>query len=155
MRPTNLNAEQRAAGLALLAIRIAAGLAFIYHGSAITFGAFHGPGPQGFAGFMHLPLIVAYLVGLAQLLGGIAVLTGVLARLGALAIIPVMLGAIVLVHWPKGFDITKGGMEYALTQLLLGIAVLIAGAGPYSLYYLLVPARPATTAPDSERVRAA
>ena len=53
--------------LALLLLRIAAGLVFLYHGCAILFGAFGGPGPQGFAGFMHLPVAVGYLVGLAQL----------------------------------------------------------------------------------------
>jgi hypothetical protein len=33
----------------------------------------------------------------------------------------------------KGFDIGKGGVEYALTQLLIAIALLITGAGAYSL----------------------
>jgi hypothetical protein len=32
-----------------------------------------------------------------------------------------------------GFDVTKGGMEYALMQLLISIALFIAGAGTYSL----------------------
>src|SRR5215469_1732241 len=62
--------------LALLLIRIAAGLVFLYHGSAILFGAFGGPGPQGFAAFMHAPVIVGYLVGLAQFAGGAAFLFG-------------------------------------------------------------------------------
>ena len=57
--------------LALLVLRIASALAFLFHGSAILFGAFGGPGPAGFAGFMHMPLIVGYLVGLAQFAGGI------------------------------------------------------------------------------------
>ena len=34
---------------ALLSIRIASALAFLYHGSAILFGAFGGPGPEKFA----------------------------------------------------------------------------------------------------------
>jgi putative oxidoreductase len=44
-----------------------------------------------------------------------------------------MLGAIFLVHLPHGFDIGKAGIEYALTQLLIAIALLINGAGAYSL----------------------
>jgi uncharacterized membrane protein YphA (DoxX/SURF4 family) len=44
-----------------------------------------------------------------------------------------MLGAILLVHLPHGFDISKGGMEYGFTQLLIAIALLIIGAGSYSL----------------------
>jgi hypothetical protein len=31
------------------------------------------------------------------------------------------------------FDISKGGMEYAFTQLLIAIALLITGAGSYLL----------------------
>ena len=118
---------------ALLILRIASGLAFLYHGSAILFGAFGGPGPQGFSAFMHMPVVVGHLVGLAQFAGGLAILSGVLIRLGAACVIVVMLGAIFLVHLPHGFDIGKSGMEYALTQLLIAIALLITGAGAYSL----------------------
>ncbi|HTU47082.1 MAG TPA: DoxX family protein [Bryobacteraceae bacterium] len=118
---------------ALLLIRIASGLAFVYHGSAILFGAFGGPGPAKFAAFMHAPPAIGYLVGLVQLFGGLAMLTGILVRLGAACIIVVMLGAIFLVHLPHGFDIGKGGMEYALTQLLIAVAILIAGGGAWSL----------------------
>ena len=123
--------------LALLIIRIAAGLAFLYHGSAILFGAFGGPGPQGFSAHLHAPVIVGYLIGLAQFAGAIAVLTGLLIRIGAICIIIVMLGAIFLVHLPHGFDVSKGGMEYPLTQLLIALALLIAGGGAYSLGSLL------------------
>src|ERR1700749_4204973 len=98
--------------LALLLIRIAAGLVFIYHGGAILFGAFGGPGPQGFAAFMHAPAIIGYLVGLAQLADGVEILTGFLIRIGAICIIVVMLGAILLVHLPHGLDVSKGGIEY-------------------------------------------
>jgi putative oxidoreductase len=123
--------------LALLFIRIAAGLAFLYHGSAILFGAFGGPGPQGFAAFMHAPAIVGYLVGLAQFGGGLAILTGLLIRVGAICVIIVMLGAIFLVHLPHGFDVSKGGVEYALTLFLVALALLVAGGGAYSLSSLL------------------
>ena len=122
---------------ALLAIRIALGLAFRYHGSAISFGAFGGPGPQGFAKFIHAPDIVGYLVGLAQFGGGLAILTGLFIRIGALCIIIVMLGAIFMVHLPHGYDISKGGIEYALNQLLIALALLFVGAGDWSLSSLL------------------
>jgi putative oxidoreductase len=125
-RPAQVNA-------ALLILRIASALVFLYHGSAILFGAFGGPGPQKFSAFMHMPAVVGYLVGLAQFAGGLAILSGVLIRLGAACIIVVMLGAIFLVHLPHGFDVSKGGIEYALTQLLIALALLITGAGAYSL----------------------
>src|SRR5207248_9904867 len=65
--------------------------------------------------------------------------SGALIRLGAACIIVVMLGAIFLVHLPHGFDVTKGGIEYALTQLLIALALLITGAGAYSLAPRLPP----------------
>lgn len=137
---TSLTPEQQREGAALLIIRLASAACFLYHGSGILFGVLGGPGPRGFAAHSHLPVVFGYLVGIAQFGGGLAMLTGILARLGALGIMAVMLGAIFMVHLPKGFDVTQGGFEYALTQLLIAFAILIAGAGPYSLYYLLRPA---------------
>ncbi len=124
---------------ALLLIRIASALAFLFHGSAILFGAFGGPGPQRFAAMAHAPIAIGYLVGLAQVAGGLAVLTGIFTRVGAVCIIIVMLGAIMLVHLPHGYDISKGGMEYAFTQLLIALALLFAGPGDYSLNSALPP----------------
>ena len=118
---------------ALLLIRVAATMAFFFHGGGILLGIFGGPGPARFAAFMHMPTAVGYLVGLAQVGGAIALLTGILVRIGAACLVVVMLGAIFLVHLPHGFDISKGGIEYALTQLLIALALLFAGAGRYSL----------------------
>jgi putative oxidoreductase len=129
-RPVQIN-------LALLILRIASAMAFLYHGSAILFGAFGGPGPEKFAAGHHWPTVLAYLVGLAQVAGGLAFLTGILFRVGAACIMAVMLGAIFLVHLQRGFHIANGGAEYALTQLLLAIAFLLTGPGQYSLTSLL------------------
>lgn len=118
---------------ALLILRICSGIVFLYHGSAILFGAFGGPGPARFSAFMHAPVVVGFLVGLAQFAGALAMLTGILIRIGAAAIMVVMLGAIFLVHWPHGFDVSKGGIEFALTQLLIACALFLTGAGKYSL----------------------
>ena len=118
-------------------MRLACSLPFLYHGSAILFGAFGGPGPQGFAAFMKMPVIIGYLVGLAQFAGGIAILTGALLRVGAVSVIIVMLGAIFLVHLPHGYDIGRGGLEYALTEMLLALGLLLAGPGKYSLASVL------------------
>jgi putative oxidoreductase len=123
--------------LALLILRVACALPFLYHGVGILFGAFGGPGPRGFAAFLHAPAAVGYLVGLAQFAGGLAILTGALLRVGAVCVIIVMLGAIFLVHLPHGYDLSRNGMEYALTELLLALGLLLTGAGAHSLRGLL------------------
>ena len=123
--------------VALMALRIASASAFLYHGSGILFGAFGGPGPRAFADSHGWPVAVASLVGLAQVFGAVAVLTGTFARLGAVCLIVVMIGAILLVHLPHGFDVSNGGFEYALTQMLVATAILLAGPGRYSVARLL------------------
>jgi putative oxidoreductase len=121
----------------LLIMRLACSLPFIYHGSAILFGAFGGPGPHNFAAFMKAPVIVGYLVGLAQFAGGIAILLGAFLRVGAACVIVVMAGAILLVHLHHGYDVSHGGMEYALTEFLLSFGLLLAGPGKFSLAGIL------------------
>lgn len=120
---------------ALLILRIAAAIVFLYHGSAILFGFFDGPGPARFAAILHAPVFVAYLVGLAQFCGALAVLTGVLFRIGAVCLIIVMLGAIFLVHLPHGFNIAHNGIEFAFTELLLALALAISGPGDWALQF--------------------
>ena len=123
--------------LALLILRVACALPVLYHGGVILFGAFGGPGPQGFAAYQHLPVIYGYLVGLAQFAGGLAILLGAFGRIGSVCVIIVMIGAINRVHRPHGFDIGKGGMEFALTVLLVALGLLLTGPGSYSLGRIL------------------
>ena len=138
MSPTDtMGHDTRELNLELLIMRVACSLPFIYHGAAILFGAFGVPGPHNFAAFMKVPDVVGYLVGLAQFAGGIAILLGALLRVGAVCVIIVMLGAIFLVHLPHGFDIGKGGLEYALTEMLLALGLLLAGPGKFSLASVL------------------
>jgi putative oxidoreductase len=134
---SRLTGGTRELDLELLIMRVACALPFIYHGCAILFGMFGGPGPHNFAVGMKAPDIVGYLVGLAQFAGGIAILTGALLRVGAVCVIIVMLGAIFMVHLPNGYDIGHGGLEYALTELLLALGLLLAGPAKYSLASVL------------------
>jgi putative oxidoreductase len=60
-----------------------------------------------------------------------------LLRVGAACVIIVMLGAIFMVHLPHGYDIGHGGLEYALTEMLLALGLLLAGPGKYSLASVL------------------
>ncbi len=121
----------------LLIVRVACALPVLYHGSGILWGAFGSPGPQAFAAYQHIPLFAAYLVGLAQFAGGVAILFGALLRIGAVGVIVVMVGAIYRVHLPHGYNIGNNGYEFALTVLLLALALQLTGPGPYSLQGIL------------------
>jgi putative oxidoreductase len=104
------------------------------------FGAFGGPGPVKFAAFLHLPVFTAYLVGAGQFFGGLAILVGLFTRIAAACLVVIMLGAIIIVHLSHGFDVSHGGIEYAFTQLLIVLALLITGPGEYSLAAKTPPA---------------
>ncbi len=90
--------SQRLGTYAHWALRAALASVFIYHGAQKLSGL------DQFAHMMNLPYIVALLVALAEFVGGILVAIGGLTRdwvtrLGASLFIPVMAGAIALVHW--------------------------------------------------------
>jgi len=123
----------------LLVARIALGVPFVFHGASIAFGAFGGPGLSGFSTFTHLPLPVAALVGYGEILGGLGVLFGVLARPAAAGLLLIMLGAIVIVHLKHGYDVQKQGIEYPLTLIFLEIIILIAGPGLLNALALVRP----------------
>ncbi|MEA5446337.1 DoxX family protein [Gammaproteobacteria bacterium AB-CW1] len=114
-------------------LRIAWGSVFIYMG----IDKFMGGGLQEFATAMELPVFAAFLVALAEIAAGLLVLlgpftSGWITRLGALAAIPVLLGAIFIAHWGQWHfmatpDFPMGGMMFQATLLFLGIYLLIRG----------------------------
>lgn len=106
------------------ALRIALASVFLFHG----WGKIP---PNDFAQGMEFPLILAWLVVLAELGAGVFVLLGGflsdwMTRLGALFAIIIMIGAIVLVHLPNGWG-GDGGMEFQVVVLLIGLYLLIKG----------------------------
>ena len=92
--------------------------------------------------FLQLPVIVVIFVALAEAVGGGLVLLGGfvkgdfvgrwMTRLGALMIIPVMIGAITMAHWGQwNFVPTEshpiGGMQFQVTLLLIFLYFVIRG----------------------------
>jgi putative oxidoreductase len=116
----------------LLLLRLVVGGTMFSHGAQKLFGWFGGGGPQGTAGFLgslgfRAPLLMATLAGLGEA-GGLAFAAGFLTPLAALGIAIVMINAITLVHWSKGFFNGNGGLEFPL--ILLTVAVAISATGP-------------------------
>lgn len=122
--------------IALVLLRAILGIVFIYHGSQKLFGAFGGPGIEGFSAFLDslgapLPTLNAYVAASAEFFGGLALLTGVLARLASLPMVITMLVASFAVH--SGFDARQGGMEYPLTLAIVTAALGLFGPGDWTL----------------------
>ncbi len=122
-------------GLAILILRLVAGLAFIQHGWPKIQHAFSWMGPEA-----TVPGFLQALAALSEFGGGIALLLGLLTQLAALGIACTMLYAIVLVHVPKGDPfVGRGGSSYELAAVYLTIMVvlLLRGAGQMSLDALM------------------
>ena len=64
--------------ISLFFLRFVLFLSFFYHGTGILFDWFDGPGVKGFAGYMHFPLFIAVLVGIAETTGSLAMISVVL-----------------------------------------------------------------------------
>ena len=115
-------------GLAVL--RIATGVVFLDHGYQKMFKMGIG-GVTGFFGQIGVPLpgVMATLITVLEVFGGVALIIGFLTRPLALAFALDMLGAIFLVQLKSGFS--KFELEFLL--LAASVALIFTGAGRYSI----------------------
>src|SRR5690348_13709216 len=126
------------AAFGLLILRVVIGLILAAHGAQKLFGWWGGPGMAGWTGAMtrmriRPPAAWAWISALGEILGGIGLVVGLLTPLASFAIIASMLVAITLVHWPRGFWVSKGGYEFNLSIIAGALAVALTGPGSYSL----------------------
>jgi putative oxidoreductase len=122
-----------------LPVRLALGLIFIAHGAQKVFGAWGGPGWAKFTAagapfdFMRPAWLWMSMAALAELVGGVLVLLGLLTRAGAFFLAITMLVAMFGVHWSGGFFLGNKGIEYTLALLGMSLALLMAGGGRLSV----------------------
>ncbi|MBA3670697.1 MAG: DoxX family protein [Gemmatimonadaceae bacterium] len=119
------------AGLA--ALRIGTGLVFAMHGYQKVFVSGFSGITAKFAGMgVPMPGVMGPFIALLELLGGIALIVGLLTRLAAFGLACDMFGAIVLVHLANGFFLPKG-YEFVVLLFVNALTLACAGAGRYSL----------------------
>jgi len=118
-----------------LVLRAALAVVFIYHGlDKVTPDT--GYGTRWMAskeGQEAMPAALQLAVGWGELLGGVAIALGLLTRIAALGIIPIMACAIATVHWKAGFGMQHGGFEYNYVLIMVAVALIFCGAGTLSL----------------------
>ncbi len=112
-------------------LRISLAGVFIFHGIGKVMNL------GGFSEMLGLSTAVVALVAFAELAGGVGIIVGaftkdLITRLAGLALAPVLLGAIFMVHWGRwnftpaeGFPM--GGMEFQVVLLLTALYFLVMG----------------------------
>jgi putative oxidoreductase len=126
--------DTRTAPYAATALRVALGILFLAHAGLKLF-VFTPAGTAQFFGSLGLPGTLAYIVILAEVVGGLALIAGIYSRIVALALTPILLGAIFTVHGPAGFFFSNpnGGWEFLALWIVGLLAVALLGDGAYAL----------------------
>lgn len=116
-------------------LRVSLGVMFLAHGLLLKVFIFTPAGTAGFFESLGLPAALAYLTIAAETIGGLLLIAGVGTRYVSAALIPVLLGALVLVHGDKGwvFSNAGGGWEYPAFLIAASVAQWFLGDGAYAL----------------------
>jgi putative oxidoreductase len=130
--------DRPAVDLALLVVRVIAGVIFAAHGAQKLFGAFGGP---GLAEMVKMMGPLGYPVTIGEFFGGLGLIVGFLSRFSAASLIVIMIGAIGMVHGQHGFflgraptdQLASAGFEYNLALIGLLAPILIAGPGRFAI----------------------
>jgi len=127
------SATARQTTITLTLLRVVLGFTFIMHGGQKLF-VFGFAGVSGAFAQMGIPApgILGPFVAFVEFFGGIAIVLGLLTRLASLGIGSTMIVAILTVHLKNGF-FNPGGVEFPLSLLAAATALIITGAGAFSL----------------------
>lgn len=72
-------------------------------------------------------------IALAEFIGGIFLIAGVLTRITASVFSVILLGAIFHIRWENGFFISQGGWEWDLVMLASVLLIVVVGPGRISI----------------------
>jgi putative oxidoreductase len=117
-----------------LLLRIGLGSLFLAHGLLKLL--VHKPsGTAAYFRSLGLPSLFGYLTMAAELGGGALLILGIGTSLVALALVPLILGTIYMVHGSKGWLFTNegGGWEFPAFWTVALVVQSLIGSGAYSL----------------------
>ena len=134
LRKEQILIDPRTAPYAALVLRVALGLLFLAH-SGLKLFVYTPAGTAQFFGSLGLPPALGYLTILWELVGAVALILGIWPRVAAIAVIPILVGAIITVHGPAGFFFTNanGGWEFPAFWIVGLIVQALTGDGAYAL----------------------
>jgi putative oxidoreductase len=118
-------------------IRFVAGAMMVPHGYAKVFGGIEGTAKFFASVGLEPALILAWYVGLLELVGGVCVAFGFLTRFMSAQLVGLLAVATFYIHLPSGFLWVKGGFEYPLFWMVIMIAITIQGGGKLSVDNLM------------------
>ncbi|MEW6043105.1 MAG: DoxX family protein [Thermoproteota archaeon] len=72
-------------------------------------------------------------IALAETIGGIALIVGVLTRITGVIFSVILIDAIFHIRWNNGFFIAQGGWDYDLALLAMMLLVIVVGSGSISV----------------------
>lgn len=130
---------------AMLVLRLAVGTVMFFHGSEKLFGWWGGEGLAGASEFFarqgyRPPALMALVAGVAETVAGALLMLGLATPLACLLLVSTLVNVMAL-HLRNGLSRRAGGFEYELVLLAGAVAVLLGGAGRWSLDEMLgIPA---------------
>ena len=126
--------DNRTAPYAALLLRVTLGVLFLAH-AWLKIVVFTPAGTAQFFGSLGLPGWLAYVTIAWELIGAVALIVGIWSRLAALALIPILLGAIYTVHGPAGFFFNNpnGGWEFPAVWIVGLLTLTLIGDGAFAL----------------------
>jgi putative oxidoreductase len=116
-------------------LRITLGVMYLAHG-LLKLLVFSPEGTAGYFASLGVPAFMGPLTMAIEIAGGTALVLGVYARWIALALVPVLLGSIVLVHGANGwgFGNQGGGWEYPAFLIVASLVQGLLGNGRWVLF---------------------
>ena len=75
-------------------------------------------------------------IALAEFIGGILLIIGVLTRVTGSIFAVILLGAIFHIRWENGFFVSQGGWEWDLVMLAAVLAIIVVGPGRISISHM-------------------